>query len=144
MKKFLKNLDDSSLTLLIQAIVGIVFILISLVGFFFGKPGWTIGVVSGVAIALLSSLLVLKGTEATLRDGKTGLFLASSFVRMFLFVGVIGAYAYLWFMAKVSAFEFAVWGAVIGYSPMFLVMIIGQFIRSARVQKQVSDRFNDK
>jgi len=140
MKKFLLKFNDLQLTILLEGIIGVVAIGLSCIGFAFNQFGWAIGISTGTLVAMISTLLVFKGSDGAIRDSKTGLYLLSYFVRMILFVGVMVVFAVLQYKVKAPAFTNSIWGALIGYTPMFVILIVGQLKSTHDIDKKIKEK----
>lgn len=130
MKKFLAKLNELQKMELLAAVVAVVLMLAALLPLFLAnQPGWLIGVAIGSAIELVNIFLLYKGSELALKTFKTWLFLLMYFARMFLFlIGLVGIallqFGFGTYVAPVEAFKHAIWGVLIGYTPVQLVVII--------------------
>lgn len=124
MKKAFNNLSELNKMLLIASIVSLVLILGSIVGIFFNQPGWIIGVVSGSCIELINIILLYKGSSEILKNEKPALFLLFYALRMILFVGLILILVLLQYKANLDIFKWSFVGALIGYTPMQIVVIV--------------------
>ena len=124
MKKKWANLSELKRLLIIWGLVSFVLIAASSIGIFFGQPGWIIGVTLGSLIELINIILLLKGTTEILRQEKPGLFLLFYALRMILFVGVILTLVLLQYKANIEFFTNSFWGALIGYTPMQIIVVV--------------------
>ena len=140
MKKFLSKFNDLELTILLEGIIGVIAVGLSFIGFAKGEPGWAIGVSTGTIIAMVSTLLVFKGSEFAMKENKTALYLLFYFIRMVLFVGVMVFFALMQFKVKNDRFDNAIWGSLIGYTPMFVILIIGQIKGNRDLDKKVAEK----
>ena len=122
----LKNLSEMKKMVVIWAIVSFVLIAASTIGLFFNQPGWIIGVTLGCLIELVSITLLTKGTTEILKNEKASLFLLYFGIRMILFIGVIIFLVLMQYKFYVEAFNNSFWGALIGYTPMQVIVIIVQ------------------
>ena len=96
----------------------------SLVGLFFGQHGWLIGVVSGSSVELINIVLLYKGSSEILKNEKPVLFLAFYALRMALFIGLILILVLFQYKANFTVFNWSFIGALIGYTPMQIVVIV--------------------
>lgn len=134
MKNFLKNLSEVNKMLLLACLVSLGLMLLSLIPLFaFKQPGWLIGIAIGSAIEIFSIFLLYKGSEVALSTFKAWHFLLFYFTRMTLFlVGMVVA-ALLQFgfgtFKPVPAFNYALWGVLIGYAPMQTIVISIMFAK---------------
>lgn len=110
--------------LVIACFVSLVLILGSIVGLFFNQPGWIIGVVSGSCVELINIVLLYKGSSEILKNEKPALFLLFYALRMILFIGLILVLVLLQYKAKLEVFNWSFVGALIGYTPMQIVVIV--------------------
>lgn len=124
MNNRLCNLSELQKMLLLAALVSVVLIGLSCIGLAFGQPGWLIGVASGSIIEIISIVLLYKGSSEVLKAQKPGLFLLFYALRMILFIGLILGLVLLQYKAQIEVFTNSFWGALIGYTPMQLVVII--------------------
>lgn len=122
----LKKMSEMKRLVVIWAIVSFVLIAASTIGLFFGQPGWIIGVTIGCLIELISVTLLTKGTTEILKNEKPSLFLLYFGLRMILFIGVIIFLVLMQYKFYVEAFNNSFWGALIGYTPMQIIVIIVQ------------------
>ena len=124
MKKTWSNLSELNKMLVVSGVVSLILILGSLVGLFFGQPGWLIGVVSGSSVELINIVLLYKGSSEILKNEKPVLFLAFYALRMTLFIGLILILVLLQYKANFTIFNWSFIGALIGYTPMQIVVIV--------------------
>ena len=124
MKSALKNLSELQKMVALAAIISVVLILASCGGLFFDQPGWLIGVAIGSIIEIVNIILLYKGSSQILRNEKPALFLLFYALRMVLFVGALLGLVLLQYKASIHVFDYSVWGALIGYTPMQIVVII--------------------
>ena len=124
MKKYnFANLSEFQRLLIIWGLVSVVLIGGSCLGLIWNQPGWVIGVSLGSLVELVNIILLLKGTTQILRQEKPGLFLLFYFLRMILFVGLILALVLLQYKAQIEVFRNSFWGALIGYTPMQIIVV---------------------
>lgn len=140
MKKFLLKFSDLTLTIMLEGIVGIIATGLSCIGFAYSQTGWAIGISTGTFVAMLSTVLVFKGSDAAIRDSKTALYLLFYFLRMILFVGVMVVFALLQYKFNNPKFDYSVFGALIGYTPMFVILIIGQIKGTHDMDKKIEEK----
>lgn len=100
--------------------------LLSLIGLIFGQIGWLIGTALGTVLNLINSILVYKGTEVSLKESKTGFFLLSYFVRMFLFFVFFAVLVVLQYKLEIDAFKNSFWGMAIAFFPSIMVTVLVQ------------------
>lgn len=124
MNNRLSNLSELQKMLLLAALVSVVLIGLSCISLAFGQPGWLIGVASGSIVEIISIVLLYKGSSEVLKAQKPGLFLLFYALRMILFIGLILGLVLLQYKAQIEVFTNSFWGALIGYTPMQLVVII--------------------
>ena len=124
MKKTWSNLSELNKMLVVSGVVSLILILGSLVGLFFGQPGWLIGVVSGSSVELINIVLLYKGSSEILKNEKPVLFLAFYALRMVLFIGLILILVLFQYKANFTVFNWSFIGALIGYTPMQIVVIV--------------------
>ena len=130
MKKFLAKLNELQKMELLAAIVSVVLMLLALIPLLLvNQPGWLIGAAIGSAIELVNILLLYKGSEIAMKTFKTWLFLLLYFARMFLFLIGLVLVALLQFgfgtyVTAVPAFKYAIWGVLIGYTPLQIVIVV--------------------
>ena len=124
MKKRFANLSELQKMLVIASIVSVFLIAGSCVGLFFNQPGWLIGVTLGSIVEIISIILLYKGSSEVLKAEKPGYFLLFYAIRMLLFIGLILGLVLLQYKANIEIFYYSFWGALIGYTPMQVVVII--------------------
>ncbi len=130
MKKFLAKLNELQKMELLATVVAVTLCLLALIPLFvFNQPGWLIGVAIGSAIELVNIFLLYKGSEITLQKLKTINFVVFYLLRMTLFVlglliVVVFQYGILNYITPVPAFKYALWGVLIGYTPVQIVVIV--------------------
>ncbi len=124
MKQKLASLSELQRMLLLAALVSIVLIGLSCIGLAFNQPGWLIGVSLGSLVEILSIILLYKGSSEVLKEQKPGIFLLFYGLRMILFIGLIVGLVLLQYKANIEIFTNSFWGALIGYTPMQLIVII--------------------
>lgn len=134
MKEKFSKLSELSKMLLLALVIGIVSMAICLVPLFvFNQPGWLIGVAIGMLIEIVSITLLYKGSEITLIKFKTWLFLLFYFSRMVLFLVAMIVVALLSYgfgsFAPVPAFKYALWGTLIGWAPMQIIILVVMAIK---------------
>ncbi len=144
MKKFLSKFSDFTLTIILEGIIGVVAVALSFIGFKFGQYGWTIGIATGTVLAILSTVMVFKGSDAAIRENKTGLYLLCYFLRMLLFIGIMVVFALLQYKIKNEIFNFSIWGALIGYTPMFILLIVGQYKGTHDLDKKIQEKSKEE
>ena len=140
MKKFFKKFNDLQFTIFLEGIIGVLVIGLSCIGLVFNQTGWLIGAATGTVVAILSTLLVFKGSDGAMRETKMGLYFLFYFVRMLLFIGIMILFAVLQYKLKVSAFDYSIFGALIGYTPMFIILIVGQVKGNRDLDKKVAEK----
>ena len=140
MKKFFKKFNDLELTILLEGIIGITIIALSFIGFAYGQRGWALGSSVGTVVAMISTLLVFKGSEGAMKENKTGLYLLFYFLRMILFVGMMIFFALMQYKVKNHYFDYSIWGALIGYTPMFIILIVGQIKGTHDLDKKIKEK----
>ena len=124
MRKLLANLTELQKMLLLAALVSLFLIACSCIGLFFNQPGWLIGVSIGSVVEIINIILLYKGSNQVLKEEKPGLFLLFYAIRMILFVGVVLVLVLLQYKALIEVFNYSFWGALIGYTPMQLIVVI--------------------
>ena len=144
MKKFLTKFNDLQITLLLEGVIGIITIGLSCIGLAFDAPGWTIGAATGVAVSLLSTLLVFKGSDGAMRANKMGLYFLFYFLRMVLFIGIMVVFAILQYKLQIHSFDYSLFGALIAYTPMFIILIVGQVKGNHDLDKKVQEKAKEE
>ena len=124
MKQKLASLSELQRMLLLAALVSVALIGLSCIGLAFNQPGWLIGVSLGSLVEILSIVLLYKGSSEVLKEQKPGIFLLFYGLRMILFIGLIVGLVLLQYKANIEIFSNSFWGALIGYTPMQLIVII--------------------
>ena len=134
MKKWISQLNELQRMLLLGGIVMLFLCLLSLIPLFvFNQTGWLIGVSIGSTVGIINILLPYKGSEVGLKTYKTFYFMLFYFVRvllillsflltaLFQFGFIVGENV---FFSPISAFDFSLWGDLIGVLPMQIVLVI--------------------
>lgn len=136
MKEKFSKLSELSKMLIIASIIGAIAMLACLLPLIFAnQPGWLIGVAIGTTVEIISLFLLYKGSEVALNKLKTWLFLVFYFSRMALFLASMVVTAILQFgfpyanIAPVPAFNYALWGDIIGFAPMQIIILIVMAIK---------------
>ena len=124
MKKGFANLSELQKMLVLAAIVSVFLIAGSCIGLIFNQPGWLIGVTLGSIVEILNIVLLYKGSSEVLKEEKAGYFLLFYAIRMLLFIGLILVLVLLQYKANIEVFKYSFIGALIGYTPMQVVVII--------------------
>lgn len=124
MKVGITKLNELQRMLLLSAIIGVVLLLVSIVGFFFNQPGWFIGVLVGTLVELANVVLLYKGSENVLSQTKALTFLLYFSLRMLLVLASFILFAVLDFKLHIQAFRNAIWGELIGLGPMEIVVVL--------------------
>ena len=132
--KWFKNLGELYKMLILSGVVAVVLLLLSLIPLFvFSQPGWLIGVAIGSVIEVANITLLYKGSEFAAKKMKPALFLLAYFARMTLFalgfvltalLGFGFKYGGTVYVEVVPAFINSLWGVLIAYTPLQLVVII--------------------
>ena len=149
MKNFLAKLSELQKMLLLGGVVSLFLLLLSLIQLFVAsQTGWLIGVAIGCAVEMLSIFLLYKGSEMAMTNLKAWQFLLCYFLRMFLFlVGMIVAamfsYGFFTYVQPIPAFKYALWGVLIGYAPMQII-VIGVLIAKKKSPITISEQKEDK
>lgn len=134
MKKWINKLNELQRMLLLGCVVMVFLCLLSLIPLFvFNQPGWLIGVAIGSIVGIINILLTYKGSEVGLSTYKTIYFMLFYFIRillillsfvltaLFQFGFIVGENVYF---SPISAFDFSLWGDLIGVLPMQIVLVI--------------------
>ena len=140
MKKFLLKFSDLQVTIILEGIVGVLAVALCCIGFAFNRPGWAVGAATGTLFAMLSTLTVFKGSDSATKENKPALYLLFYFLRMVLFVGMIVFFAIMQYKVKIVAFYYAIWGSLIGYTPMFIILIVGQLRGTHKLDKKIQEK----
>lgn len=144
MKKFLKKFNDLQLTIFLEGIIGVVAIALCCIGFAYSRPGWAVGAATGTLFAMISTLTVFKGSDSATKESKPGLYLLFYFIRMVLFVGMVVFFVLMEYKAKIPAFYCGIWGFLIGYTPMFIILIVGQIKGNHNLDKKIQEKNKDE
>ncbi len=138
MIKAFKKLNELYRMLIIASIVAIFLMLLSLILLFaFSQSGWLIGIAIGSVIALINIFLLYKGSEFATKKQKPFIFLLFYFVRMFLFfigfllTALFGfgiSFKGVTYFEAIPVFYNSIWGVLIAYSPIQVVVILTMFI----------------
>ena len=134
MKNFIAKLSELSKMLILAGLVAFGLLLLSLIPLIaFHQTGWLIGIALGSAIEILNIFLLYKGNEFVTKKGKPVLFLIFYFLRMALFLTGFLLTAILGFGFKVAGNEYipvvnafinSIWGVLIAYTPLQIVVIV--------------------
>ena len=122
MKKFLANHGQLTRLVIYCLIFGFAIMALSCIGLFFNQPGWLIGATIGTVVSLINVVLLFKGSGFVLDNSKASLFLVFYFARMFLYAALTILCAYLDFKLRIDAFKNSVFGLLIGYLPMVIIV----------------------
>lgn len=145
----MKKLSELQKMLVIAAIVSVALALLALIPLFVAhQPGWLIGVGIGSAIEIVNIYLLYKGSEVALKNLKTYQFLLFYFSRMALFlvgllVVAIFSYGFLGKIEPVPAFKNAIWGLLIAYTPMQIV-VIAVMLKNKKSIVTISEKEEDE
>ena len=124
MKKLFSNQSTLLRLVLYCCLIGLVLIALSCIGLFFGQPGWLIGASIGMAVSAINVVLLFKGSSFALKSYKASLFLLFYFARMLIYVGMTVLLAYLDISLKIQAFKNSVFGLLIAFVPMVIIVVI--------------------
>lgn len=124
MKKFFGNASQLTKLVLSCLAIGIFIMMLSCIGIIFGQFGWLIGAAIGTLVSLFNVVLLVKGSGFVLQSNKSSFFLMFYFLRMLLYVGMTVLCAVLDFKLKIEAFHFSVFGLLIAYLPMVVVICV--------------------
>ena len=137
MKKVLAKLTQLQKMLILSALVAVVLLLLSLIPtLILSQPGWIIGIAIGSVIEIFNIFLLYKGSELTIKGRKPIFFVLFYMVRMisfaigFLLTAFLGfgfSYAGNVLIEPVDAFVNSLWGVLIAYTPLQIVVIIVMF-----------------
>lgn len=126
MKHKITKLTELQIELLISVILFGIFALCALIGIFFNRPGWLIGVGVGTVVELAYIYLVNVSSSLALKESKPGLYILSYFGRMILFIGAFATLVILQYRVKVEAFNCSAWGMLIAFFPSTFITIVTQ------------------
>ena len=124
MKNFLNKLSTFCRLEFYALLVGVVVCAFSCIGLIWSKPGWLIGGAIGTGLVIINIFLIFKGSGKSLQTGRALFFLICFFLRYILFIGLAVLLAYLQFTKHVDAFEYSVFGLLIGYTPLTIVICV--------------------
>ena len=124
MKKFLSNCGQLTRLVIYCLAIGLILMALSCIGIIFGQFGWLIGVAIGTLVSLLNVVLLFKGSSFALKTFKASLFLLFYFSRMIIYVGMTVLCAYLDFSLHIPAFGYSVFGLLIAYLPMVVIVCV--------------------
>ena len=144
MKKFLQKFNDLELTIFLEGIIGIIAIGLSFIGFIYDQTGWAIGVSTGVFVSMVSTVLVFKGSDFAMRETKAGLYFLFYIARMILFIGIMVFFAIMQYKVENHHFDYSIWGALIGYAPMFVILIVGQVKGNHDLDKKIQEKSKEE
>lgn len=116
--------------------------LVTLIFIFFFDPievlSWTLGIFIGSVCEISSILLMYLGANQATKKGKTGLFLLFHFLRMgiiLIALAVCGMLGYGFFaIPKVVIFHYSIFGCLIGYTPIQIIISIIELKNKAKTQ----------
>lgn len=125
-------------TLLLSAIVGVATFLISLIFlFFFDSISWSIGIAIGVVLELINIYLLYAGTHVIEKTKKPLMTLVFYMLRM-LVVGigvvitVLLGFGIKGFVNPINEFHYSVFGLLIGYTPLQIIVSIIELKRKTK------------
>ena len=124
MKNFLNKLSTLCRLELYALCVGIIICGVSCIGFIWGHAGWLIGTAIGTVAVMMNVFLMFKGSAKSLKTGRAMFFLMCFFLRYIVFLGLAVLLAYLQFTEHVPAFEYSIFGLLIGYSPLTIIVCV--------------------
>lgn len=124
MKKLFSSQSTLVRLVLYCALFGLALIALSCIGLIFSQPGWLIGASIGMVVSVLNVFLLFKGSSAALKSYKAWLFLIFFFARMIIYVGMTVLLVYLDLSLKIEAFKNSVFGLLIAFVPMVVVVSI--------------------
>ena len=124
MKKFLSSKNQLTRLVIYCLAFGLILMILSCIGVFFGQYGWLFGVAIGTLVSLINVVLLFKGSSFVLSSTKTSLFLLFYFLRMSIYVLMTVLCAYLDFKLNIVAFKYSVFGLLIAYLPMAVIVVI--------------------
>ena len=124
MKKFFSNCSQLTRLVIYCLAFGLVLMILSCIGIIFGQFGWLIGAAIGTAVSLVNVVLLFKGSSFALKTFKASLFLLFYFSRMLIYVGMTVLLAYLDFSLHIGAFAYSIFGLLIAYLPMVVIVCI--------------------
>ena len=152
MKKFLAKLNELQKMCLLSLCVGIVLMLFSLLPLFLAnQSGWLIGIAIGTILGIINICLTYQGSEVALKTFKTYSFLLFFFLRAVLVIIALVVTAMFQFgfrtsadsyiVQPITAFNYSLWGFLIGYILMKIVMIIAM-AKSKKNDVTISDNLH--
>lgn len=151
MKNGVKNLSELAKMLILAGIVAFSLALLAIIPLIiWGQTGWLIGVAIGSVIEIINIILLYKGSEFMIKKGKPAFFLLFYFGRMALFLTGFLVTAMLGFGFKiagntyipvVNAFVHSIWGVLIAYTPLQVVVIVVMLVSK---KSELSIRKGDK
>lgn len=124
MKKLFSSQSTLVRLVLYSCLFGLALIALSCIGLFFSQPGWLIGASIGMVVSAINVVLLFKGSSIALKNYKASLFLLFYFTRMLLYVGMTVLLAYLDISQQIPAFKNSVFGLLIAFVPMVVVVAI--------------------
>lgn len=124
MKNLLKNHSTLFRLVIYCCLMGLCLIGLSCIGLFFGQPGWLIGASIGMVVSAINVVLLFKGSSFALKNYKASLFLLFYFGRMLIYVGMTVLLAYLDISKKIPAFKNSVFGLLIAFVPMVIIVVM--------------------
>lgn len=122
MKKSLSKIPLLYRMIIVGIIVGIVLTLFSLIFLIWDMWDWIVGVAIGSVIEIICVALLYLGSDLSLKDKGYAFFALFFALRMLLYAGGIIVSALLTYHFKIKAIN--VFGVLIGYAPMQIVVII--------------------
>ena len=132
------NKEDKKMmlkTLLVAFLVGLGMFLISLIfTLIFNSIGWSIGIAIGVAIELFNIYLLYVGTYLIEKSKKPALSVLFYIARTLLvgigvLICVILGYGIKGHFEPVSAFQYSLFGLLIGYTPLQIIVSVVELKR---------------
>lgn len=124
MKRFLSNCGQLTRLVICCLAFGLILMALSCIGIIFGQYGWLIGAAIGTGVSLINVILLFKGSSFALKSFKASLFLLFYFSRMLIYVGMTVLLAFLDYSKHIPAFANSVFGLLIAYLPMVIIVCV--------------------
>lgn len=124
MKNFLSRHGQLTRLVIYCLALGLCLMALSCIGLIWGEVGWLVGAAIGTAVSALNVVLLFKGSSFALKTFKASLFLLFYFSRMLIYVGMTVLCAYLDFTLHVGAFHNSIFGLLIAYLPMVIIVCV--------------------
>ncbi len=136
MKKSFSRIPLLYRMIIVGVIVGVILTLLSLLFLIWEMWDWTVGVALGSVIEIVCVTLLYLGSDLSLKDKGYAFFALFFILRMFLYAAGIIVSALLTYYFEIKAIN--VFGVLIGYAPMQIVVIIASIKERFDLTKSIT------